>query len=73
MSDLVASSSSCLKRSMMAWLPASSGRMTFRRHHAIQFAVSGLVDRAHAAFAQNLQDFVALAQYSPGCSMEALL
>ncbi len=35
----------------------------FQRHHPIQFAVSGLVHRAHAAFAQNLQDFVALAEY----------
>ena len=34
----------------------------FQRHHAIQFDVARLVDRAHPAFAQDLQDFVTLPQ-----------
>ena len=34
----------------------------FQRHHAIQFAVARFVDRAHPAFAEDLQDFVALAE-----------
>ena len=58
----VARSSSCLKRSMMAWLPGQIGPDDLQRHHAIQFAVAGFVDRAHPAFAEDLQDFVALAE-----------
>ena len=38
----------------------------FQSHHAVQFAVSRLVNRAHSAFAQNLQDFIALAQDCSG-------
>ena len=34
----------------------------FQRHHAIQFAVARLVNRAHAAFAEDLQNLVALPQ-----------
>ena len=36
------------------------------RHDAIQLAVARLVDRSHAALAQQLEDFVAPAQHAPG-------
>ena len=38
----------------------------FQRNEAIQFAVLGFVHRAHAAFAQQLQNFVASADHVPG-------
>ena len=38
----------------------------FQRHHAIQFAVARLVDRAHPTFAEDLQDFVTLAEHLAG-------
>ena len=58
----VASSSSCLKRSMMAWVAGQIRPDNFQRHHAIQFEVARLIDRAHAAFAEDLQDFITLPQ-----------
>ena len=36
------------------------------RHDAVELAVARLVDRSHAALAQQLQDFVAPAQHAPG-------
>src|SRR5439155_11334830 len=36
------------------------------RHDAIQLAVARLVDRSHAALAQQFEDFVAPAQHAPG-------
>ena len=38
----------------------------FKRNHAVHFAVAGLVDSAHAALAQCLNDFVALAKDGAG-------
>ena len=66
---LRASSSSCLNRrsSMRAvsGSAATSGRIVFRATTTLEHLVPGLVDRAHAAGAEQFDDLVAEAQLLP--------
>ena len=54
--------SSCLKRCRIAGSVASSGRMTLSAIRAVEFAVTGLVDSAHAALSEHSHDLVAFTE-----------
>ncbi len=43
-------------------MAASSGRISFKRHETVEFAVPGFVDGTHSALAQHLEDLVAAAK-----------